>query len=168
MKKEENSRLPKKRVFISAVPERIKFFLRKKAPLFFPFYFRLFRLGDCLRKKVFWKKQSANFLPLGERAKERKESFFLQRAAKPTDLGIRRVVIVVFFPSFVETTQPKQRTFSKLPTELLCRNVFTKHRLSIQISAKRAKKTCMQCVHIPAELPFCIPPLVVGKVSLEP
>ncbi len=39
-----------------------------------------------------------------------------------------------------------------------------KHRPSMQIGAKRAK-TCMQCVHIPTELPFCMPPLVVGQLS---
>ena len=38
-----------------------------------------------------------------------------------------------------------------------------KHRPSMQIDAKRAK-TCVQCVRIPTELPFCIPPLVVGYV----
>ena len=37
-------------------------------------------------------------------------------------------------------------------------------RLSIQIGAKRAN-TCMQCAHIPTELPFCIPPLVVGHLQ---
>ncbi len=35
------------------------------------------------------------------------------------------------------------------------------HRLSTQVGAKRAK-TCMQRVHVPPELPFCMPPLVVG------
>ena len=30
-----------------------------------------------------------------------------------------------------------------------------------KFDGKRAK-TCMHCVHIPTELPFCIPPLVVG------
>ncbi len=30
-------------------------------------------------------------------------------------------------------------------------------------SAPKRVKTCVQCVHIPAELPLCIPPLVVGK-----
>ena len=35
-------------------------------------------------------------------------------------------------------------------------------RLSIQIGAKRAK-TCIHCVHIPTELTFCIPQLVVGR-----
>ncbi len=36
--------------------------------------------------------------------------------------------------------------------------------MSIQIGAKRAKM-CMQCVHIPNQLPFCTSPLVVGKVQ---
>ncbi len=43
-----------------------------------------------------------------------------------------------------------------------CRSFVNKHRLSIQVGAKRAK-TCMHCVHLPTELPFCIPPLVVGN-----
>ncbi len=43
------------------------------------------------------------------------------------------------------------------------KNFVNKHRLSIQIGARRAK-TCVQCVHIPTELPLCIPPLVVGQV----
>ena len=55
----------------------------------------------------------------------------------------------------------QQRNFNKLLTELRCKNFVNKHRLSIQIVTKRAK-TCMQCVHIPTELPFCTPPLVVG------
>ncbi len=38
-----------------------------------------------------------------------------------------------------------------------------KHQLHLQIGAKRAEM-CMHCVHtyIPTELPFCMPPLVVG------
>ena len=55
----------------------------------------------------------------------------------------------------------QQRTLNKLPTGLRCRNFVNKHRLSIQVGAKRAE-TCMQRVHIPTELPLCIPPLVVG------
>ncbi len=39
----------------------------------------------------------------------------------------------------------QQLTLDKLPTELRCRNYVTKHRLSIQIGAKRAK-TCVQRV----------------------
>ncbi len=52
----------------------------------------------------------------------------------------------------------QQRTLSKLSTEIRCRNFITKHR---QFVAKRAKEW-MYCVHVPTELPFCIPPLVVG------
>ncbi len=55
----------------------------------------------------------------------------------------------------------QQRTHNKLPTELRCRNFVNKHRLSIRSGAKQAK-TCVQRVHILTELPFCIPPLVVG------
>ena len=32
----------------------------------------------------------------------------------------------------------------------------------MQIGAKRAN-TCTQCVHVPTEFPFCIPPLLVGS-----
>ncbi len=60
----------------------------------------------------------------------------------------------------------QQRTLNKLPTELRCRNFVYQHWLSIQISAKHAK-TCMQCVCTPTDLPFCIPPLVVGSTHLE-
>ncbi len=49
----------------------------------------------------------------------------------------------------------QQRTLSKLPTELRCRNSVNKHRPSIQMGAKRAK-TCVQCVHIPTELPLVV------------
>ena len=41
-------------------------------------------------------------------------------------------------------------------------NFVNKHRLSMQTGAKTCKKTCMQRVHIPTELPFCMPSLVVG------
>ncbi len=47
----------------------------------------------------------------------------------------------------------QQRTLSKLPTELRCRNFVNKHQLSIQGSTKRAK-TCLHCVCIPTELLF--------------
>ncbi len=36
----------------------------------------------------------------------------------------------------------------------------------MQIGVKRAK-TLMRCVRIPAELPFCMPPLVVGTAEEE-
>ena len=42
------------------------------------------------------------------------------------------------------------------------KKLFNKHWLSIKIGARRAK-TCMRCVPILTELPFCIPPLVVGR-----
>ncbi len=46
-----------------------------------------------------------------------------------------------------EKTLPnQQRTLHKLPTELRCRNFVTKHRLSIQICAKRAKNVCATCI----------------------
>ncbi len=44
------------------------------------------------------------------------------------------------------------------------KNFDYKHRLSILIGTKRAK-TCMQCKHIPTELPFCTPTSVVGSPS---
>ncbi len=59
------------------------------------------------------------------------------------------------------TTPNQQRTLNKLLPELRRRNFANKHRRSI--GAKRAK-TCMRCESIPTELPFCIPPLVVGLV----
>ncbi len=64
-------------------------------------------------------------------------------------------------PHHRESPPNQQHTLNKLPTEFRHRNFVNKHRLSIQISAKRAI-TCMQCVHIPTELPFCMPPLLVG------
>ena len=57
----------------------------------------------------------------------------------------------------------QQRTLNKLPSELRCRDFVYKHRLSIQIDARRAK-TFMQCVHIQTELPFSIL-FVVGVAS---
>ncbi len=57
----------------------------------------------------------------------------------------------------------KGRALSKLPTEQRCRNFVNKHRLSVQIGAKRTKNVYIcQCAHFPTELPFCIPPLLVG------
>ena len=65
----------------------------------------------------------------------------------------------------VEFNIPNQpRTLNKLRTDFRCRNFVNKQRVSIKIGTKCAK-TCMQCVYIPTELPFCIPPLVVGYGS---
>ena len=76
-----------------------------------------------------------------------REIFCLRKASLSTNL--------------VCVCEPNQQcNLNKLPTELRCRNLVNKHRLSIQISPKRAKK-CMQ--YMTTELPFCIPPLVVGK-----
>ncbi len=56
------------------------------------------------------------------------------------------------------------RALNKLPTELRCGNFVDKHhRLSMQICAQTCKKTCAQRVHVPTELPLCMPPLVVGQ-----
>ena len=55
----------------------------------------------------------------------------------------------------------QQHTLNKLSTELRCRNFVNKHRLSMQIGAKRAKKKT-RTRRVPTELPFCTPPLVVG------
>ncbi len=41
--------------------------------------------------------------------------------------------------------------------EILLRSADRAYKLAPNIA-----KSCMQCVHIPTELPFCIPPLVVG------
>ena len=60
-----------------------------------------------------------------------------------------------------EVVPNRQGTLNELPTELRCGNFVTKHRLSIQVGAKRAIM-CMQRVHIPTELPFCVTQLVVG------
>ncbi len=60
----------------------------------------------------------------------------------------------------------QQRTLNKIPTELRCRNFVNKSRLNVQIGAKRVKMY-MQCGYIPTELPFCLPPLVVGIKHLE-
>ena len=38
----------------------------------------------------------------------------------------------------------------------------TNHRLGIQVGTKTCKKTCAQRVRISTELPFCMPPLLVG------
>ncbi len=64
------------------------------------------------------------------------------------------VLLLLHIPS-------QQYILNKLSPELRCRNFVNKHRRSMQIDAKCAR-TCMQCVHIATELPFCIPPLVVG------
>ena len=60
----------------------------------------------------------------------------------------------------VDQIPNQQLTLNNLPTELK-KFLVNNHRLSIQIGTKQAK-TCMQCLHVPTELPFCIPPLVVG------
>ena len=59
----------------------------------------------------------------------------------------------------------QQRTLNRLPTELRCGDFVTKHQLSMQVGARRAK-TCTQCVRIPTELQLCMPPLVAGKQFL--
>ncbi len=41
----------------------------------------------------------------------------------------------------------QQRTFDEFPTELRCGNVVNKHRLSIQIGAKRAKNVYAMCTY---------------------
>ena len=43
---------------------------------------------------------------------------------------------------FFFSTPNQQRTLNKFPTELQCRKFANKHRLSIQIGAKRAKDVC--------------------------
>ena len=61
----------------------------------------------------------------------------------------------------------QQRTLNKLSSELRCRKFVNKHWLSIKIGAKMCKKTCVQRVCIPTELPFSMPPLVVGYRACE-
>ncbi len=64
------------------------------------------------------------------------------------------------------TSAPNQQpTLNEVPAELRRRNFVNYYRLSMQIGAKRAK-TCMHCVHVPTELPFCTPLLAVGQLQL--
>ncbi len=84
--------------------------------------------------------------------------FFTLLGHKETS-NLAILTTLAYFPN-------RQRTLNKLPTELQCRNFVNKHRLSTKIGAKRAK-TCVHRVHIPAELPFCVPPLVVGIVEVH-
>ena len=56
----------------------------------------------------------------------------------------------------------QQRAFNKLPTELRCRNFVNKHPTEHTKSAPSVQKTCTRRVRVPTELPFCVPPLVVG------
>ncbi len=67
-------------------------------------------------------------------------------------------------PNFMSQQQQKNPPNQQRTVKLRRRNFVTKHQLSIQIGAKRAK-TCMQCVYtcMPTELSFCISPLVVGQ-----
>ncbi len=60
----------------------------------------------------------------------------------------------------------QQPTLNRLASELRCRNFVAKRRLSMQVGAKTRAKTCTQRVHIPTELPLCLPPLVVGYLLL--
>ncbi len=75
----------------------------------------------------------------------------------------------IFQNNSLEGSQPteapnQQRTLNELLTEIRCKNFVDKHQPSIHIGTKRAK-TCMQCVYIPTELPFCMPPLAVGLLK---
>ncbi len=38
-------------------------------------------------------------------------------------------------------------------------NLATKLRRSLQVGAQNVQETCMQRVHVPTELPFCMPPI---------
>ena len=62
----------------------------------------------------------------------------------------------------VKKVPNQQQILNKLLTELQCRKFANKHQLSKQFDAKRAKMS-VQCVNILTELPFCVPPLVVGQ-----
>ena len=57
----------------------------------------------------------------------------------------------------------QQRTLNTLLTELRCRNFVNKHRLSIQIGAKRAKTWYAVSTYFNGA---CIPQLVVGHPFL--
>ncbi len=76
---------------------------------------------------------------------------------KWTTPPIQPVVIFPMSRTMKKYLPNQQRTLNKLR----CRNVVNKHRVSIQIGAKRAK-TCMKCVYVSTEFPFCFAPLVVG------
>ena len=45
--------------------------------------------------------------------------------------------------------------------------IVTKHRLGMLIGAQTCEKCAFNIVRIPTELPFCMPPLVVGYVQLR-
>ncbi len=78
----------------------------------------------------------------------------------PTSLPVATVVLHSFPPN-------RQRTLNKLATELRCRNFCRQAPTGHAKSAPKAcKKTCLQCVHVPTELPSCMPPLVVGSTRL--
>ncbi len=77
----------------------------------------------------------------------------------------KRNVIKLYRLNEKRTTN-QQCTHNKLPTDLHCKNFVNNHRVNIQIGAECAEM-CVQRVCIPTELPFCIPPLVVGHNDIK-
>ncbi len=70
-----------------------------------------------------------------------------------------------FLPSFMRhPTNNTLLTNFRLSSD--AKKIVHEHRPSIQMGAKRAK-TCVQRVHVPTELPFCVPPLLVGPSWLQ-
>ncbi len=62
-----------------------------------------------------------------------------------------------------QTFIPNQQcTLNKFSTELQCRNFINAEHTN---QCQMCKKKCMQCVYITTELPFCMPPSVVGWQS---
>ncbi len=65
-----------------------------------------------------------------------------------------RLLVVPPPPPHLVVPPNQQRTLNKLPTELRCRIFFTKHRLSMQIGAKRAKTCRQQVLYTTFQLSF--------------
>ncbi len=65
----------------------------------------------------------------------------------------------------MDPTQPNHALLVKFRLSSDAEILLLSTETSIQVGAKLAK-TCMNCVHIPTELPFCAPPLVVGHLEL--
>ncbi len=68
----------------------------------------------------------------------------------------------IFSPLSFLPLPNQQRTLNKLPPELRCGNFLLISTDRACKSAPKRAKTCTQRVHIPTELPFCMPPSVVG------
>ncbi len=78
-------------------------------------------------------------------------------------ISVSCIFFLLLLPRSISPLPNQQRALSKLPPELRCRDFVGKLRLSIQIGAKRVKKS-VQSIACAFQLtfPFCTPPLVVG------